>query len=87
MAEKGFAEDRMGQKIDRCFSDAIIKAGTCVASKPRTFVTSEIDLDFHEIIIFSFSQALDWLSAEFSACSSSNDECGRCMEELSSVSA
>lgn len=27
MAEKGFAEDRMGQKIDRCFSDAVIKAG------------------------------------------------------------
>lgn len=27
MAEKGFAEDRMGRKIDRCFSDAVIKAG------------------------------------------------------------
>jgi Domain of unknown function (DUF543) len=31
MAEKGFAEDRMGRAIDRCFSDAVIKAGesTC----------------------------------------------------------
>ncbi|CRL07623.1 CLUMA_CG020588, isoform A [Clunio marinus] len=27
MAEKSFAEDRMGQKIDRCFSDTFIKAG------------------------------------------------------------
>lgn len=30
MAEKGFAEDRMGQKIDRCFSDAVIKAGKSI---------------------------------------------------------
>lgn len=27
MSEKVFVEDRMGQKIDRCFSDAVIKAG------------------------------------------------------------
>lgn len=27
MTEKVFVEDRMGQKIDRCFSDAVIKAG------------------------------------------------------------
>lgn len=29
MSEKVFVEDRMGQKIDRCFSDAVIKAGEC----------------------------------------------------------
>lgn len=32
MPEKAFAEDIMGHKIDRCFSDAVIKAGERVSS-------------------------------------------------------
>lgn len=41
MAEKSFAEDRMGRAIDRCFSDAVIKAGKSTSEKSSIFVTSE----------------------------------------------
>ena len=49
MAEKGFAEDRMGQKIDRCFSDSVIKAGESIVvrcNKSSRYIRDR--LDFHE---------------------------------------
>lgn len=44
MASKGFAEDRMGQKIDRCFSDAAIKAGESINEALDFFVTSDMKI-------------------------------------------
>lgn len=53
MTEKVFVEDRMGQKIDRCFSDAVIKAGE---------TRSDAVVIFHYIRVLHANFHKFWLS-------------------------